>query len=372
MLYLVKTMSENTGLDNANLNKDNPFDTRWKTADYLQEYYPPLETNPNLVEKIVTQAKTLREMRGGKVDLEELKKAVPELKDTDSEAVENYLVMDFAVRAVLEILKADGLGNYNVLDSCSGPTAYQFFPLALVAKAIYSGEYLDFNRQEIEKWAKGSPDAYPCDSYAQLTSTLLKEYWDQTKPLLEASTGAEISECQNPAALAERVRRAFVKTEPIDVFDKNKYMPEAYEMVHQQITTEAPVWGKVYAVSSTFFGSESATKFLDEWKKAIGFLTDYGTIGNEGFFLMTSLNGADSYTVGAKEMPAVNLTFEDQVKYLQQIGNLDIILAEEVTGSDKKKTHYSGMSFILCRRKPDSKPDFEKLFTEFPMSEGIY
>jgi hypothetical protein len=355
-------MSE-TGFDGASpgvavSETENPFETRWATRAYLQEYYPPLNTERAFVTGVLDAADGMRS-QNGKIDLKALAAGVPGLQEQGTEAVENYLILDFSTRAAAEILKTFPDDSLKVLDVAGGPTAYQLFPLATVSESLHTGEYLPANRDEIKKWKDGSSEAYDWGSYSNVTSTIIERHLGAIKSAARQDVYEEIADLQDPDKLIEKTKSKLVAIEPSDVFNPKGATTPSYNA----IASIGRHYGAAFMISS-FFGPESATNSREQWTKSVQTLVSDKALGPDGYFLMASLNGADSYTVGQEELPAVNLGFEEQKQLLQESG-LEVVMAEELIGSDFEKTKYTGMSFFLAKRPGGDKSSNEIAFDEY-------
>src|SRR3989338_426777 len=133
---------------------------------YLESYYRPIN-----VEKMTAAIRELRKDKRKVIDIRDIQK---ELKNLNEEEIENLFVLSFHEDVALELMRRHPEDGLRVLDIGGGPTIYQHIPLTLEAGSITHSEFLESNRDEVQRYIARSPDAHSWSSYFEFSLKSLR------------------------------------------------------------------------------------------------------------------------------------------------------------------------------------------------------
>ena len=224
---------------------------------------------------------------------------------------ENLALLQFLARAFREVPTGT-----MVLDFGGGPTIYTIITAAFQAAEIHFCDYLEANLEEVRQWIRGDEGAFDWSHF--IKTALVLEGRDYSSQSLKTRTEA-------------------IRTRITRVMRCDAHLPDPIKEKHPQ-----------YDVLVTNFCAESATDDRDEWRK---FVSNIATLLKpSGQLIMSTLKGADSYSVGKETFPAVYIMENDLFQTLTDVGFEQESIHIESVPADRSSRHYQGLMMTTARR----------------------
>ncbi|MFA7253281.1 MAG: hypothetical protein WC107_01880 [Patescibacteria group bacterium] len=340
-------------------------DREWSPGEYVSEFYGPLD--PENLEIILAQ------IENGKIDSKmdilgqdidniviDLKKISAGLQEQSLEYkiedLENYSILYFMANEVLPKVLTDRPEDHlKILDVGSGPTIYQFIFLAALAGKIQPSEWLEANRQFTCDWIDGQNN-YDWSSYSKCLSAAI----DKIKLPVDDRTRQKINSfIENPSSIEEYLHQILAKPVKVDVFATGLEIQKNIKEDLDPDLVHVGKEGSIELLTSNFCVESAFIDNLDDWHKGMKNITD--EIRTGGFLVMTAITGSTWYLSGpGKTCRAANVNSEILTKELLSLGfeikslmTLKGKTLEDVkaVGMEKEYSGYSGMSFVLAKKK---------------------
>lgn len=180
------------------------------------------------------------------------------------------------------------------LEFGSGPTVLHTFPLIKKTKEIHLAEYLQVNREEVQRWVNKEGDTH---DWSQFTREFLRMEGNQSP------SDAEVE------AREEQVRQAITQVMHADAGEENPLGADKRGF---------------YPLVTALCCADSATNDKDTWRlymKNIASLVKPG-----GMLVISACGGHDFYRVGERRFPGACVSGRDMLNCLQELGFGDIDL----------------------------------------------
>jgi hypothetical protein len=199
----------------------------------------------------------------------------------------------FAMEFLVESLAKTEPVSVAVEFGC-GPTVHHMLPMATKATEIHMAEYLENNRQEVEKWLAKAPNSHNWHDFTLETLRLEG---------IENPTPEQIEERETLAR--QRVKCVL----PGDAFDADPLGPEKRGF---------------YPLVASHYCAEGATTNKDEWHGCMRNIASLVAPG--GVFILSACGAAAFYCVGGRNFPCAGVTAQDVLQSLTDNGftNIDI------------------------------------------------
>lgn len=244
-----------------------PGFTEFGAKEYLKEYYAsPLVSSGGL------------NPRSG------YESEVPHLVRPENYHLLNFLSENFTIRDRGRIMAEIG----------GGPTVYSLISPARFVEEIHFADYTQQNLQEMMLWLKGVESAYDWDVY--IKQALLFE-------------GKKRISKDDILRRSELIRSKITQVRSCDITKKDPLATDPKSKV---------VFQETYDIVSTNFVAESITDSKDEWSEFVR--NACSLIKRNGSLLMSSLLGAEYYTVNGIKNKAVAITEADVISILVKLG----------------------------------------------------
>jgi hypothetical protein len=204
------------------------------------------------------------------------------------------------------------------LEFGSGPTVLHLFPLVAKANEIHVAEYLPVNREEVQRWVRNDPGTH---NWRQFTTEFLH---------MEGNTEPTDAEAQ---AREDEVRRRITQVMPGDAGLDDPLGPEKRGY---------------YSLVTSLCCADSATNDKGTWRL---FMRNIASLVKPGGMLVLSACGEHSfYCVGERCFPGANISGQDMLECLVELGFRDIDLRmREVPDSSE---HGFGCTILARAIKP--------------------
>lgn len=226
---------------------------------------------------------------------------------------ENLALLRFLVNG-LRSVSPDSL----MLDFGSGPTIYSLITASVRVKEIHVCDYVESNLDEVRKWLRRDPTAF---NWREFIETTLE---------LEGKDNSPRSVFLREQETRNRVTR----------------------LVRGDASLPSPL-GKMtsqYDLLVSNFCAESATSDWSQWRVFIHNITSLLKPG--GTFMLAALKGADSYSVGDTNFPAVRIMEQDLLQALVEEGFVRKSIAIESVPADRPSRHYEGLMLARATKSP--------------------
>lgn len=283
------------------------------------------------------------------VNLTELSHDMKEMfvdSEATTEAVENFCIYAFMLKAIEKILQIRPDDHLKVLDVGGGPTIYQHIPIVAVASSICHAEFSESNRYEVKKWLSGDLKGQ-WDGYFKLFSELLRSH-PESYATADLSVKEKIASMIETTANYETITKEVIKKViAVDVFKKDL----GDEVVGEFDLATVSRHGSAQLLTSNFC-LESITADRKKFKSGLQNITNY--IAPGGFLLMTAVRNSEWYSVGKHKMPATKLNTEVLLEELKVLGFEILETTELVEGPNKEEVGYDGMIMVLARKNSKS------------------
>ena len=324
--------------------------TEFTPEDYKSDFYGELD--PTRAKEMYRIFSEMEKSEPGQVDLGPIIHNTEEYSVEQISLLENYAIYYFFLdRVIPKILEENPDDHLNVLDIGSGPTIYQFILMSVLAGKIMPTEYDAGNRAVLEKWLADGQQGW--ESYLNCFSQGIGE--STNKITLDDSVQKRIDQFSvSPDQIDDYLRQITVSPVAVDVFKSNLELPAEY---HPDLINLGREGGK-YLLTSFFCVESAFTQDRERWQLGIENLSNQLLPG--GYLVMTAITGSDWYRDGGAKIPAVNVNGDDIASELKKnnievISRLDMACETEEEASDhgrgKGYSGYSGMSFILAKKK---------------------
>ena len=207
-----------------------------------------------------------------------------------------------------------------MLDFGGGPTIYPLISAADRVSEIHFSDFLEANREEVRRWLDRDPRAFDWRPFI--------------RHAIELETGTACSD----AAIAER--EAGIRS-------------KVTKLMHCDASRTPPIEGvsDQYDVIVTNFCAESATSEHEQWCQFVHNISSLLKPG--GFIVMSALKGARSYSVGPNCFPAVEVSEDDLIELLEEVGFQKKTIDLRVVPADRPSRDYEGL-LLAAARKDDA------------------
>ncbi len=208
-------------------------------------------------------------------------------------ADERY-AMEFLVESMRKV------GSVSLaLDFGCGPTVHHLFPLLPKVQELHLAEYLESNREEVERWLRG-----------QATHDWLP-FSRETLRLEEVSAEGTSPETLDVQARAreQQVRERVTAVLPGDAGDENPLGLEKRAS---------------YPLVTSHYCAEGATNDKKTWRRYMSNIA--GLVAPGGTLILSACGAANFYCVGERLFPCAGVTAQDVLQALQEdgFGNIDL------------------------------------------------
>ncbi|KAM9299370.1 nicotinamide N-methyltransferase-like [Gastrophryne carolinensis] len=222
---------------------------------------------------------------------------------------------DFALQNFHETFTSGGVKGDTLIDFGSGPTIYQLLSSCEAFNKIIVSDFLEQNRQQLQKWLRKDPDAF---DWSPITKAVCK---------LEGNSDYKKKE--------EKLRKAVTKVLKCDALKKHPYEPEEMPQVDcltSCLCLEVP--------------SKDVESFIDILKKLKELIKPGGHI------VIQSVINCSFYYVGQTCFYCLAITKEQLEKAFKDAG-YEIVKLKVTPRIDKSRmelTDYDGLYYMHARK----------------------
>jgi hypothetical protein len=215
-------------------------------------------------------------------------KAEDYLTDYYSEVMpDEQFAMEFLVEAMRKTSPVDIAVEFG-----AGPTVHHTMPMVPLAREIHMAEYIEGNRNEIEKWLAGAPGAHDWTEFTRETLRLEG---------IENPTDEQIRERETAT------RQKVTQVTPGDAFDADPLGPEKRGF---------------YPLVASHYCAEGTTTDKAEWHTCMTNIASLVAPG--GVFVLSACGAAAFYCVGGRNFPCAGVTPQDVLQSLTDNGFTEI------------------------------------------------
>lgn len=225
---------------------------------------------------------------------------------------ENLALLEFMVEAYQRIPKGGML-----LDFGGGPTIYPLISAIHRVDEIHFADYLEANLEEVRRWLDADPTAFDWSPFI--------------RKALELESGGTCSEeaCEQRASeLRERITRVLR-------CDASKASP-------------IPGMDRPYDIVLTNFCAESATDNPSEWRSYMRNIVS--VLKPRGWLVISALAGATQYAVGPHSFPAVDISEQDLLRMLEEMGFSSAHVRVRSVPADRPTRDYKGLMLAVAQK----------------------
>ena len=228
---------------------------------------------------------------------------------------ENRALLEFLVEAYRD-LPPGGI----MLDFGGGPTIYPLISAVDAVKEIHFSDFLDANLEEVRRWLDGDPQAFDW-----------REFVRQALELERRPDRSESAVAQREEAIRSKVT----------------------QLLRCDASRKPPIEGALerYDAIVTNFCAESATS--DRWQWCEFVLNSTALLRPGGTLIISALKGAQSYSVGSKYFPAVDITEADLLDLLEDSGFPRKTIELRVVPADRSTRDYEGLLLAVATKEDD-------------------
>ena len=308
---------------------------------YLATYYPAEVQAEKLLEAL--HSLDVKYHAGQPTDIKYLLKST----GIPSELIENLLILDFQRVIARRLLAEYPRGDITTVDVGGGPTAYQHIAMSLAANKIIHSEFLERNREEVDRWLRNEHGAYDWSGYFTIIRLMLlkdAEYQAVLMSHLAASDPAIRAHAQLVDALLRNPDLEAYKTKVRHCVSGNVIFGDIFE---QNLGNPMELCGLADVVTSNF-AVESATGDMAQWEKGMRNIAALVKVG--GFLAVAAIRNAGWYLVGDKKVPAVQID-ESAIANFCAAERFTIVETRVLTGSNQDKHGYDGVVFALAKKE---------------------
>lgn len=202
---------------------------------------------------------------------------------------DEHYAMEFLVEALRRVAPVSV-----ALEFGCGPTVHHSLPMAPIANEIHMAEYIESNREEINKWLRHDPDAFSWHHFGVETLEL------------------EGHPSPSDERIAERealLRQKVTQVTPGDAFDENPLGVEKRGF---------------YPLVGAHYCAEGCTTHKDEWSQCMKNILSLVAPG--GTLILSCCSSANAYAVGDLYFPCAGVNELDVLGSLRDNGFTDIDL----------------------------------------------
>jgi hypothetical protein len=224
---------------------------------------------------------------------------------------ENVAHLRFMVKAFASVLPSS-----LTLDFGGGPTLYTLLVAAGKVHNIHYSDYLQANRDEMQKWLRGDADAF---NWQESVREVLEMEGKQPSP-------------HNIAARERLIRRHVKRVLACDV------------------TQCSPIEGvgQAYDVLVSNLCIEAVAKDKGQWKRYLRHVTSLLKPG--GKLIMTAVRGGNAYSVGQNVFHVLPIFEPDFEEALPEIGFIKESIQIEWSPADHPVYPYEGLLFVTATK----------------------
>jgi len=204
-----------------------------------------------------------------------------------------------------------------MLDFGGGPAIYTLISAAARVDEIHFADYLETNLDEVRRWLADEPLAFDWDDFI--------------RKALELESGGTCSD-QDIDRRAREIRECVTRVMSCDA---SRTPP--IERPH-----------RMYDVVSTSFCAESATSDRAQWQAYMANIVSVLKPG--GWLVMSALEGATRYSVGPHAFPAVDVSAQDLLDVLEQIGFPRSGIELRSIPADRPSRDYAGLMVAVAAK----------------------
>ncbi len=326
------------------------FKEKFEAQDYIKNYYPE-QIDIDKFSWAIKKVQDEISQNDGRINIE----SIVEKTNLPHETVENIVIFDFQKNVAGNLLEAYPQNNIKVLDVDGGPTIYQHILTSLEAGSITHSEFLEQNREEVNRWLNQEEDSYNWDAYFSLMQRTLKEdkkYMSILHKQAESDDNQTKTHAQNILKLLESETiegmKNHLRTVVSSVIHGNVF-EEGLELNDEEQFEAVTASGRESNIDllTSNFTIESATSDRATWEKGMKNIID--VIKSGGFLSLSAIRSADWYQVEEEQMPATNIDENDISSFLEE-NDFKIIEISVLEGSDKETVGYDGMVFVFAKK----------------------
>ncbi len=211
-------------------------------------------------------------------------------------------------------LPEDGI----LLDFGGGPTIYPLISAAGHIGEIHFSDYLEANLNEVRSWLDEEPAAFDWDPFIRRA--------------IELETGKDCSDA-DVAARAAEIRKKVTRLVRCDA-SRAPALEGEYEP---------------YDVILTNFCAESATS--DRWQWQAFMVNIVSLLKPGGRLIMSALKGATRYSVGERSFPAVDITEDELLELLEEVGFPRKSTELVSVPADRPTRDYQGLILVVAEKE---------------------